>query len=90
MVVLAPWSVGFATVVSCCQKVEPGSRCRTIAVTTSVTGPDGVASVRRLPGCIPNRAAICVVAATPTAPGGTAAPLNVPATSRAWSVNGVR
>ena len=87
---LACSSAGFTGVASCRQKVDPAWRGRTMAVTNSVTGPDGAASVSRLPGCIPNRAAVCVVAATPTAPGGTRPPLNVPATSRAKPVNEVR
>ena len=88
--VFASSSTGFARVVSCCQKEEPKLRSVTMAVTNSAAGPDGAASVRRLPGCSPNRAAVSVVAATPTAPGGTAAPLNVPATSRTWPVSRVR
>ena len=75
---------------SCVQKVEAGARSARIAVTNSVTGPDGVASDRRLPGCSPNRAAICVVAATATAPAGTAVLAYVPATSRALLVSGSR
>ena len=42
-----------------------------MAVTKSMTGPDGGSSIRRLPGWSPNRAAVCVLAATATAPGGT-------------------
>ena len=68
-------------VVSCCQKVDPPSRTRTMAVTKRVAGPDLVVSVRRLPGWRPNRAAVGTVAATATAPAG-ACPLEYdPATS---------
>ena len=68
-------------VVSWRQKVEPAARCRTMAVTNRVAGPDLVASVRRLPGCRPNRAAVWVVAATATAPAGTCPLRYAPATS---------
>ena len=44
---------------------------RTIAVTASVTVPVGVTSVSRLPGCSPNRAAVCGVTATATVPAGS-------------------
>ena len=59
-------------------------------MTKSPTGPDGVATDRRLPGCSPNRAAICVVAATATIPAGTAALAYVPAVSWALLVSGSR
>ena len=84
------WSAGVPAVESCVQKVEPGARSRTIAVTKSPTGPDGVASDRRLPGCKPYRAAVCVVAATATIPAGTAAPAYAPAMSWALLVSGSR
>ena len=58
-------------------KVPPG----TIAVTRIVTAPLGVSSCRRLPGCIPNRAAVGTVAATAIVPGGTFPVENDPATS---------
>ena len=61
------------TVASCIQKVEAGARSATIPVTYSRTAPAGVCSDSRVPGCRPNRYAICVVAATPTAPAGTLA-----------------
>ena len=67
-----------------------GARSRTIAVTKSLTGPVGVATDRRLPGCNPNRAAICVVAATATIPAGTAVPAYAPAMSWALLVSGSR
>jgi hypothetical protein len=55
---------------SCVQKVEPAARSATIAVTNSRTGPATVVSVRRLPGCSPNRAAVGPVTATASAPAG--------------------
>ena len=75
---------------SCCQKVEPLPCCRTIAVTTSVTAAPAVASVRRLPGCSANRAAVCGVAATATVPLGSAGPVRLPATSAALLISGSR
>ena len=84
------WSAGVPAVESCVQKVEPGARSRTIAVTKSPTGPAGVATDRRLPGCNPNRAAVCVVAATATIPAGTAPPAYAPAVSWALLVSGSR
>ena len=89
-VALSCWSAGLPAVESCVQKVEPGARSRTIAVTKSPTGPDGVATDRRLPGCNPNRAAVCVVAATASIPAGTAVPAYAPAVSWALLVSGSR
>ena len=84
------WSAGVPAIGSCAQKVEPGARSRTIAVTKSLTGPVEVATDRRLPGCNPNRAAICVVAATATIPAGTATPAYAPAVTWALLVSGSR
>ena len=83
-------SAGVPAVGSCVQKVEPGARSRTIAVTRSPTEPDEVVTDRRLPGCNPNRAAIWVVAATATIPAGTAPPAYAPAVSWALLVSGSR
>ena len=69
----ASLSAGVPTVESCAQKAEPGARSRRIPVTKSLTGPDGAATDRRVPGRKPNRAAVCAVAATASIPGGTAA-----------------
>jgi hypothetical protein len=58
---------------SCVQKAESAPLSATIAVTTSVTVPAAwVASVRRLPGRSPYRAAVCALAATATVPAGSA------------------
>ncbi len=73
-------SDGTATAGSRVQKAEPGSRSFTIAVTTRVVLPGAVVSARLLPGCSPNSAAVCAVAATPTAPAGTGFPYD-PATT---------
>ena len=59
-------------------------------MTYSAAVLDGITSVRRLPGWSPKRAATCVLAATASVPAGAARRLNVPATSRAWLVNGSR
>src|SRR5271170_857584 len=73
-------SVGAAAVGSRAQKAEPGSRSWTIAVTTAVVLPVEVNRRRLPPGRSPRRLAVCVVAATPTAPGGTG-PAYDPATT---------
>ena len=83
-------SDGVPAVGSCVQNVEPGALSRSIAVTKSWTGPDGVAVARRLPGCSPYRAAICVVAATASIPAGTEVLAYVPATTWALLVSGAR
>ncbi len=82
-------SDGTATAGSSVQKAEPGSRSLTIAVTTRVLWPEGMVSARLLPGCSPNSAAVCAVAATPTAPAGTGFPYD-PATTCAWPASGSR
>ena len=82
-------SEGTATAGSSVQKAEPASRSLTIAVTTRVVWPDGVLRARLLPGCSPNIAAVCAVAATPTAPAGTGFPSD-PATTRACPASGSR
>ena len=57
---------------SLAQKDEFGPRIRTIAVMTTLTGPVGMVSTTREPGCSPNRAAICVVTVPASAPPGSA------------------
>ncbi len=85
-----PDNDGRPTVLSWVQKVDPASRSATIAVTSSSTGPDRAVSWSREPGCRPNRAAVCVVTATGTAPARTPAGEYEPATTRALAVNGSR
>ena len=63
------------------QKVEAGARSARIAVTNSVTGPSTVCTCIRLPGCTPNRPAICAVTDTASAPVGAAVLAYVPATT---------
>ncbi len=65
-------SEGWLASGSCAQKVDPAWRCRTIAVTASVSVPVELTTVTRLPGCSPNRAAVCGVTATASVPAGSA------------------
>jgi hypothetical protein len=67
-------SEGCAARGSCVQKVEPTPSGRMMAVTTRVTVLVTVLSVSRLPGCRPNRAAVCGVTATATVPVGSVRP----------------
>ena len=83
-------SEGWPASGSCIQNVEAAPCGRMMPVTTSVTGPVATLSVIRLPGCSPNRAAVCVLTATATVPAGSAPAVKPPATSVALLVSRLR